>query len=309
MVNCLALWFLGHTLSAYLGLFLLVGQVRLCSAAYILRSPYRYENYNPAEADPAGAIKCVGDRYDGELPVDEYFNPNTVSMQKLCAKPQYSGGSPGTHIGGWCSWKTIRTPGQPAVTVWTKRFDLSYDAHVHPVLAQPRVMLACYYRCYCPYPFDEPPSSQPRADEVIPYNQILDNPALSARLPTTTYQIKVDVMDDFDVPLNQHVGARLPHMIPAFPVYALNQIDFTLRNHDRQDTSPEAVGPPHNPWISMLPENGITCRFVIFSISFLTKPRFLQPEPSVMSRFHSLRALRLYTKSIVHDGLGKTVLT
>ena len=124
MFNHIALWFLGHKLSAYLGLFVLLGQVRFSWAAYIPRSPYRYENYNPAEADPAGAIKCVGDRYDGELPVDEYFNPNTVSMQKLCAKPQYGGGSPGTHIGGWCSWKTIRTPGQRTVTVWTKTLRL-----------------------------------------------------------------------------------------------------------------------------------------------------------------------------------------
>lgn len=268
MVKYSALWALGWTLPACLGLFLLVCQVRLSSAAYVLRSPYHEENFNPAEADPWGAIKCVGERYDGELPIDDYFNPNSVSMQKLCAKPQYGGGSPGTHIGGWCSWRTIREPGRPRRTVWTKRFDLSYGAHVHPVLAQPRVMLACYYRCYCTDPLDDP-SSQPRADE-----ETQDDPALSALLPAYTYQIKVDVVDDFDVPFDEHLGANVLHTVPSFPVYALNQIDFTLRDRAREDTSPEEVGPPHVPWISMLPENGITCRFVHFSMSFPTKPHF-----------------------------------
>ena len=245
-----------------LNLLLLLARIRFVDAAYILGSPLHEENFNPAEADPRGAIKCVGDRYDGELPADEFFNPNEVSMQKLCAKPQYGGGSPGTHIGGWCSWTVIREPGRRRRTVWIKRFDLSYEAHVHDELAQPRVMLACYNRCYCSYPLDdlgENSNIQPRAD-----HETQGNPGLEDQNPGSTYEIKVDVVDDFDMPLHQHLGASNPgdesHPVKAFPIFALNQIDFTRRDFERQNTSPNVVGPHHNPWISMLPENIITCR-------------------------------------------------
>ena len=250
--------FSGCLLSRFLYLVLLIVRIRSVVAVYINRSPYYQENFNPVEADPMGAIKCVGDRYDGELPADEFFNPNEVSMQKLCAKPQYGGGSPGTHIGGWCSWTTIREPGQPRRTVWIKRFDLSYGAHVHDSLAQPRVMLACYYRCYCSYPLDNP-NIQPRAD-----HETQGNPSLEDQNPGNTYEIKVDIVDDFDMPLHQHLGSPIPgnqpQSVKAFPVFALNQIDFTRRAFERQNTSPNVVGPVHNPWISMLPENSITCR-------------------------------------------------
>lgn len=255
----------GCSLSGCLSLLLLLARIRVVAAAYQLRSPYHEENFNPAEADPRGAIKCVGDRYDGELPADEFFNPNEVSMQKLCAKPQYGGGSPGTHIGGWCSWTVIREAGRRTRTMWIKRFDLSYEAHVHDALAQPRVMLACYYRCYCSYPlviFEENPNIQPRAD-----HHTQGDPGLEDQSPANTYEIKVDVVDDFDTPLHQHLGAPNPgdppHLAKAFPVFALNQIDFTRREHERQNTSPNVVGPHHNPWISMLPENSITCRYVL----------------------------------------------
>ena len=42
---------------------------------------------------------CAG---DSELPVFPNVNPNKVSVQKLCAKPQYNGGEPGQHVGGYC---------------------------------------------------------------------------------------------------------------------------------------------------------------------------------------------------------------
>ena len=148
---------------------------------------------------------------------------------------------------------------------WTKRLALSYDAHTHPVLASPRVMLACYNRCYCPYPLDEDTGVQPRADK-----ETQDDVVLVSRLPASSYEIKVDVMDDFDTPINQHVGHRNPGQslqpVPALLVIALNQIHFALRDFHRQDTNPAVVGPPHNLWISMYPENSITCWLVYFSV-------------------------------------------
>ena len=47
------------------------------------------ENFDPAEADPTGNITCLGDSYDLELPTQAHWNPNTVSMQSLCAKTHY----------------------------------------------------------------------------------------------------------------------------------------------------------------------------------------------------------------------------
>ena len=45
-------------------------------------------------------ITCLGEAYDLELPLQEGWNPNTVSVQKLCAKTKYGGGPPGRNIGG-----------------------------------------------------------------------------------------------------------------------------------------------------------------------------------------------------------------
>ena len=59
------------------------------------------DNFDPAEADPTGNITCLGDSYDLELPTQAHWNPNTVSMQSLCAKTQYGGGPPGQNIAGW----------------------------------------------------------------------------------------------------------------------------------------------------------------------------------------------------------------
>ncbi|KAL9032805.1 MAG: hypothetical protein Q9180_006298, partial [Flavoplaca navasiana] len=122
------------------------------------------ENFNPALADPRGNITCVGNSYDLELPVIGDFNPNELTMQQLCAKPQYGGGLPGQHVGGWCEhWLLEEGPfSRPPLNM---AFDVSPAAMVNPLLANPRVFLACTYRCFCNYVV-RPNSAQPRISHV-----------------------------------------------------------------------------------------------------------------------------------------------
>ncbi|KAL8895582.1 MAG: hypothetical protein Q9192_003547 [Flavoplaca navasiana] len=122
------------------------------------------ENFNPALADPRGNITCVGNSYDLELPVIGDFNPNGLTMQQLCAKPQYGGGLPGQHVGGWCEhWLLEEGPfPRPPLNM---AFDVSPAAIVNPLLANPRVFLACTYRCFCSYVV-RPNSAQPRISHV-----------------------------------------------------------------------------------------------------------------------------------------------
>ena len=84
------------------GIFVL-SHLLLCNAAYDPLHPPNTENFDPAEANPMGAIKCLGDAYDQHLPIQpDGWNPNSVSMQKLCAKPQYGGGDADHHMGAYC---------------------------------------------------------------------------------------------------------------------------------------------------------------------------------------------------------------
>ena len=109
------------------------------------------ENFDPAEADPTGNITCLGDSYDLELPTHAHWNPNTVSMQSLCAKTQYGGGPPGQNIASWCETPP-RIRGYPGYSdSGTIAFDASPGAQANAQLQNPRVMLGCLYSCFCNY--------------------------------------------------------------------------------------------------------------------------------------------------------------
>ena len=111
------------------------------------------ENFDPALADPGKNLTCLGDSYPLDLPIIGDFNPNLVTMQQLCAKPQYRGGQPGQHIGGWCD--LIRLPRIPGWPVSDRlpsgmiAFDISAGAQINSLLANERVMLGCRYKCFC----------------------------------------------------------------------------------------------------------------------------------------------------------------
>ena len=70
-------------------------------AIYNEQYPPNEENFDPAEANPKMSLTCLGDRPQLNLPANVWgFNPNGVSLQKLCAKPQYLGELPSQHLGG-----------------------------------------------------------------------------------------------------------------------------------------------------------------------------------------------------------------
>ena len=145
-------------------------------AVYDPEHPPIVENFDPAEANPAGRIYCYGapdididiDIDVGNLP----FNPNTRSLQKLCPKPQYGGGFPDGHAGAYCL-------GENAIA-----FDHSIGARVSEILTNPRFLLQCQQRCFCSTwkPWEH------KGPKPMEYNGELEVP---------TYYIKADIVDDW----------------------------------------------------------------------------------------------------------------
>ena len=231
------------------------------SPTYDPDHPPHFENFDPAEADPKANITCIGDSYDLELPTQAHFNPNAVSMQKLCAKPQYGGGPPGQHVGGWCSFRPY------PLTIFHNRFegsiafDLSPSAQVNIQLATPRVLLGCYYRCFCNYGLHD--------TSVQPINTKTNHNTMSHE----TYQVKIDVVDDFVTPEAQHMGTLGSVDVRNTFVSMLNQVEAQL------EQAQHLAGLR----VSIDPENYITCRGDL--------PTFNVPAPYQTSDFSSLQEL------------------
>ena len=156
--------------------FLLLGVLAHGIAATI---PARPTGLPP---DRAGNISCIGDQYGLDLPMINGFNPNLLTMQQLCAMPQY-GGQPNQHIGGWCDAR-FRSRLR-----WHLSFDISPASGANPLLANPRVMLACSYRCWCTGGFNTPLLGQPK-----PQLEIKERPE------AMTHKISIDMVTDFNVP-------------------------------------------------------------------------------------------------------------
>lgn len=181
------------------------------TAVYDPNQPHQTENFDPAEADPSGNITCLGDSYAINLPVIAGFNPNLVTMQQLCAKPQYNGGRPGQHVGGWCA-PTISSRG-PRRRV---AFDQSPAALTSTELSNLRVLLGCLLKCFC---------NSATADlKLQPVN---DDEALHDHYwqSTSTYEIKADVVDDFDVPRVQHMGSLPGQWVNSVSILGLIQVN------------------------------------------------------------------------------------
>lgn len=228
------------------------------------------DNLDPANADPTNNITCVGDRYDLDLPISAGLNPNTVSMQQLCAKTQFGGGPPGQHVGGWCQWG--RYSNQVV-------FDLSAAAQINPVLANPRIMLGCSYRCFCNYNLG-PNAAQPKA---VPNTNVWES--------DQTYELQVEIVDDFDVawatnlgsaepgstvdaPQISHKGTAGASDVQVFELQTLSQLGYT---EDKFDTHPRFT------YSSINAENEIECHG--------TLPRFPFPSPYRVSDFSTLQEL------------------
>ncbi|KAI9681394.1 MAG: hypothetical protein M1817_002677 [Caeruleum heppii] len=87
-----------------LGLWTFFDLVTRALAIYDPLEPHLTENFDPAEASPAGVIFCSGPLPPWKLPrFPEWdWDPNTFTLQELCAKPQYGGKAPGQHLGAFC---------------------------------------------------------------------------------------------------------------------------------------------------------------------------------------------------------------
>lgn len=139
-------------------------------------TPTRPPGFPP---DREGNITCVGDKYDLDLPVIDGFNLNDLTMQQLCSLPQY-GGKPDQHVGGWCD------ASKRHYSQWHLSFDISPASGANRILANPRVMLACSYRCWCNFPnYNE----QPRG-----------HPDLIKTIDSQTHKVTIDVVTDFNEP-------------------------------------------------------------------------------------------------------------
>ena len=238
-----------HLLSSILGdnfpivLLFISFHTLISSAAYDWRRPYQTENFDPAEADPLGNITCLGDSYPLDLPVQGNFNPNEVSMQILCAKPQYNGGRPGQHAGGFCMYPAANTSrrGDPLTpNNGAVGFDTSDGAQVNTILANPRVLLACSYKCFCNEGLTDL-SAQPVNDFLLSRTHQVRS--------QSSYQLELDIVDDFSVPLAQKNGRLGDTRVDGITVGKADQIDNTLTRNYRLPQQQ----------VSLEPANDITC--------------------------------------------------
>ncbi|CAF9943221.1 MAG: hypothetical protein ALECFALPRED_010853 [Alectoria fallacina] len=208
------------------------------------------DNLDPVDADPTNNTTCVGDKYDLDLPISAGFNPNIVSIQQLCAKTQLGDGQPGQKIGGWRQW------GHYSNQVV---FDLSAAAQINPVLANPRVVLGCSYRCFCNYSLASY-AVQPKA---VPNTNIWKS--------DQTYELHVEIVDDFDVawmdnlglaesgsegdaPQISHKGTADTSNASVYEIQILSQLAYT---EDKRDTEPRFT------YSSMNAGNQIECHAVL----------------------------------------------
>ena len=226
--------------------------------------PPTEENFDPAEADPRNNITCLGDKPDLQLPVFHGFDPNQVTMQKLCAKPQYNGGRRGEHAGGYCIDRPYRHHlGEVA-------FDMSPDAQANEHLQNPRFLLACTYRCFCNYRLADT-SIQPWTNH--PSFPSYYYPSLYS------YELQLDINNDFSLPRAQKMGTRGHTMVSVALVADFRELSITPRQW-AQTRYQGRHGGQHT-YLSLDPGNKIQCRGNL--------PTFLLPYPLTTADFTSLQ--------------------
>ena len=194
-------------------------------------NPNQQENFDPAEADPKGNITCLGDAYELALPTWNGFNPNGISMQKLCAKTQYGGGPANQNVAGFCYYLNS-TPSDPRLM-----FDPRPEAQANEVLSNPRVLLGCAYRCFCNHGVSDTSMQPKRNPAVYKYHMGSDD----------TYYLQIDVNDETTPPFYSKRGPFGHHQVDTLGL----------------DSRPEVRGVPIEPWfwteISLDPGNRIEC--------------------------------------------------
>ena len=228
------------------------------------------ENFDPSKADPYMNITCLGDKFPFLLPVEPGFDPNQKSMQQICAKPQFNGGEPFQHLGGYCwnarQWNTNHenVPSTGLVT-----FDKHPLAKTSQLLSNPRAYLACAYRCFCNIGLADD-SVQPRNNVGGQWGRL--GGKVYWESSDLSYEIKVDIFDDFNVPQASHQGTLGADVVKARMVSHLEQPFIG------QAILPNAIAPSR---ISLDPANKIRCAGAV--------PQFPLPGPFTSSDFADIQ--------------------
>ncbi|KAL8707139.1 MAG: hypothetical protein Q9225_007819, partial [Loekoesia sp. 1 TL-2023] len=188
-------------------------------------------------------------------------------MQQLCSKPEY-GGHPGHSLHGWCLAPTAgRHSSRPPSGLGRVVFD-PLDTMGARSLKKLRVMVGCMYRCFCSDGLDV--STQPWG---LQYSA---STTLAQIAASHAYEVQIDLVDDFDVPMNRHMGQISAKggnpSVNALSVKMASQVRYNSRS-----------GPVFGQGVSMSPENNIECRG--------DRPRFPLPAPYLMSDFANLQQL------------------
>ena len=150
---------------------IILSHVLSIHAAFDVTRPPLVENEDPAEADPSGSITCTDDVPKQDLKLSAIWDPttqrsidpNTFTMQELCAKPVYGGKGRGLHLGGFCARVNSRAKFNgphygPGTKDFFNRFNgtVLFDNTDRNFIAEglfnPRLIRFCASRCVCSDP-------------------------------------------------------------------------------------------------------------------------------------------------------------
>ena len=270
-----------HRLSAILLIFLLIARVIFAARPTpdgiggsninesLIANSSVYSQIAPASdtANPRNNITCVGQFPDLRLPLlQDGFDPNTASMQKLCAKTNYGGGAPGEHAGGYCWTRpgTFSYNHNNTETTGDVGFDLSRAAHASTQLQNPRFLLACFYRCFCNYGLDNP-SNQPKSKYAFFRTSMVRS--------LFSYELQLDLDNDFTTPRWLKSGKQGARRVKSIRVPERAELAQTEKPSGRLGRE----------YITLDPGNEIECRGNL--------PSFVLPAPYTISDFGSLQEL------------------
>ena len=255
----------------------------LISSVSSTYNPYRKhfkENFDPAEADPKRNLSCVGDSYGLRLPLlEDGFNPNGLSMQKLCVKPQYGGGEQHQHAGAYCFHPIEPLPpsksendsesdidndfvGEELPVMYGKViFDPHRYAQTSRRLQNPRVLQACIYRCFCNYGVEDV-SIQPPSDH-FPIQKLPSGEG---------YQLQIDIENDFTLSYVTKMSGTALGDVDSSSIFKKPQVDSDGLGFLVQPT-----------YMNLDPGNEIECTGDL--------PSFVLPSPYTYANFSSVQEL------------------
>ncbi|KAI9680489.1 MAG: hypothetical protein M1817_003929 [Caeruleum heppii] len=150
-------------------------------ATYDPSRPHSQENFDPIEADPQGHITCLGPLPAWALPKINGWDPNTATLQEICAKPQYGGKARWQHIGGYCP--KFDLDNTPLDDDEPEERPLAFDR-------DPRAQASVFL-------------SNPRTVQPFMTPWLYETKTVPSR---NTYEIKIDRPDDFSMLASRHRG-------------------------------------------------------------------------------------------------------